>query len=259
MTNTTTEAILEKIKKLNAHAESAQAIGNEAEAEAFAAKVQELLTAYKLSMADLGRESRAQAEHIDCLYVTWKDLGLPPKAQRVPWVEQLAILTAKAYYCEYVVSSRFGNIGFFVGTDTDRQVARFMFITLARALNRLAAEEYNKFFYANVVDGHLPKEKRGFKAGFMTGFIRRLSERFDDEVRPKAGASSSTAIVLLRKDSLAKVQAWMKGHLDLRPLRGLSVGSANRDGYHRGRDVADGVNLRPNPIEGQGREKQQLR
>lgn len=48
------EKILEKLRKLQAHADSAAEIGNEAEAEAFAAKVQELLTAYKISFATAG-------------------------------------------------------------------------------------------------------------------------------------------------------------------------------------------------------------
>ena len=42
---TDTERIIDKVRKLQAHADSAAEIGSEEEAEAFAAKVQELLTA----------------------------------------------------------------------------------------------------------------------------------------------------------------------------------------------------------------------
>lgn len=49
MTTEAKEKTLDKVQKLHAHAESAKELGN----EAFAAKIQELLTAYKLSMAEV--------------------------------------------------------------------------------------------------------------------------------------------------------------------------------------------------------------
>lgn len=50
-------AIIETLRKLIEHEKSASAIGNFAEAEAFAEKFQKLMEAHNLTMADLGWES----------------------------------------------------------------------------------------------------------------------------------------------------------------------------------------------------------
>jgi hypothetical protein len=49
----TQEKILDKLGKIKAHMESAQEIGNEAEAQAFAAMLQSLLLKHKLEMTDI--------------------------------------------------------------------------------------------------------------------------------------------------------------------------------------------------------------
>lgn len=246
------QKIIDKIRKLNAHAESAEAIGNEEEAQAFAAKVQELLTAYKLLMHDISHSGAVQEETINIEYLTWQEIGLRTKRQRVNWVESLAILVGDAYYCEYVISKDWGKIGFYVGTETDREIAKYMFIVLARSLNKIAHHEYGIFFHANLVDGHLPDEARGFKAGFMLGFIRRLRERFNEEIKPKADPAAQAqtqAIVLVKKDALGRAQEWLKNNMKLHKLGGLSMGSSNREGYERGKARANELTLKQNPIE----------
>lgn len=50
-------AIVERLRKLIEHEESANAIGNFAEAEAFAEKFQQLMEAHNLTLADLGWQS----------------------------------------------------------------------------------------------------------------------------------------------------------------------------------------------------------
>ena len=50
--------ILEKIKKLIRHKESAEKIGSISEAEAFAVKIQKLLNEYNISLSDIDLEER---------------------------------------------------------------------------------------------------------------------------------------------------------------------------------------------------------
>lgn len=254
----TPDSILDKLRKLHAHAESAATLGNEHEAQAFAAKVQSLLTAYKLSMADLGRESVKRAEEpVNMQFLTWEMLGLPTKKVRVAWVEHLGVMCGKAYYCEFLISRQFGNLGLFVGTDTDREVATFMFVTLARYLHKLAAEEYVKFFYANVVDGHLPAHLRGYKEAFLAGFLRRLQERFDEENR-SAAQTGSTALVLVKRDALAKNQQFLRDKGWTKTSKGLSLDAGNRMGREAGRAAANAVSLKPNAVEGAAPARREL-
>lgn len=263
MTDKQTE-ILEKIRKLNAHAESAAEIGNEAEAQAFAAKVQQLLTDYKLSVADISGNARAD-EAVNITYITWQDMGLTPRHARVGWTERLATLCARTYYCEFLISTGFGRIGMLVGTETDRKVCSFMFITLGRFLTKLADREMDIYWKRVVIDAglkSLPPGCNNFKAGFIAGFLDRLRERFDEEIRPKADLSAqakTNAIVLVRKNALDKTRVWIKDNVKTHSVRKSHMNDGSSDGRARGRDAANDLNLHPNPIGNTGRERNQLR
>lgn len=255
--------ILEKIRKLNAHAESAAQIGNEAEAQAFAAKVQELLTAYKLSAADIGGRPVAE-EPIDYQYVTWQDMGLKEKKVRVGWAERLAALCAKAYYCEFIISTGNGRIGMLVGAKTERDMCVFMFITLGRFLHKLADREMDAYWKRVVTDAGLkglPPGCNNFKAGFISGFLERLRERFDEELATKSDAASQSqvsAIVLVRKNTLARVDAWVGDNLSIRSIRSAHMSYGSRDGRDAGRAAANSLNLKPN-VAGAAPGRNQLR
>lgn len=253
------EEILEKLRKLNARAESAAEIGNEAEAQAFAAKVQELLTAYKLSQADIRAGESKPDEPINITYVKWADLGENPRKVRVAWTERLGHFVAQAYYCDWVICGWGGHIGFFVGAETDRKIAVYMYVTLGRFLRKLVEKEYAAAWKRAEAAGDVTL-CRGFKAGFTYGFLTRLKERFDDELRPKADAplSNSLAIVAVRKNSLAKVTEWEKDNLNLRPVRGTSLNDGSGEGRARGKAAANGVNLNNKGIEGTGGRTQQI-
>jgi len=261
------ERILDKVRKLQAHADSAALIGSEAEAQAFAARVQELLTAYKLSRADVDRPGDPKAaEQIGTSYFGWADLDLRVRHKRVGWAEHLARLVADTYYSKFVVTTYGGRIGFFVGHETDRKIAVFMFVTLARFLHQLADRETRRHHYQTwkgagaPKTGAIPEVAHGFRAGFIVGFLDRLYERFDEEIRPRATAANTQAIVLLRRDTLARIDTWAKENLDLRncPHVGISDGS-NTAGKKRGRAAADELNLHPHPVAGTAAPRRSLR
>lgn len=257
------EEILEKIRKLQAHADSAQEIGNEAEAQAFAAKVQELLTAYKLSAADMGTGQRAQEEPVDHEFFGWESVGLRPRKTRVPWAERLAHLVSRAYYCEFIVARYDGGacyIGIFCGAETDRKTCVYMFAVLARFLEREAERKYNEAFYALYNRGGDVSSVRGFRAGFVHGFLERLWERFEQEIRRAEDApSTGTAMVLVRKGSLSKVHDYMRDKMKLNRVRGTALDSGNGSGRAEGRRAADKLDLGRRAMEGAAPERSRLR
>ena len=238
------EKILDKLRKLQAMADAAGT--TEAEAQAFAAKVQELLTAYKLSAQDIGSPGQAPDEPINSTLVTWQTLGLKERSVRVPWAERMAMFISHAYYCEFIISGSMRydkSIGYFIGTETDRQVAVYMFVTMARFLDKLADEEMHKFWVANNVNGKLPEEMKGFKGGFMHGFIMRLKERFDDEIRGPETAKTM-AIVHVRKGSIQKANEWFQMNVGkTHQTRGTRLNFGNPFGRAAGKRAADGVDL----------------
>lgn len=253
------EEILERLRKLNAMAESAADIGNEAEAQAFAAKVQELLTAYKLSQADIRTGEVKPDEPINITYVSWKDLGMEVRKVRIAWAEQLGGLVAQPYYCNFVICGWGGHIGMFVGAETDRKIAVYMFITLARFFQTLVEREYAVAWRRATSQGDVTT-CRGFKAGFTYGFLSRLSQRFDEELKPKVDqpVSNSLAIVAVRKDSLAKVKQWKHEHLDTKPISSTHLSDGSGEGRARGKAAADKLDLNKKSIEHPGREAKQL-
>jgi Protein of unknown function (DUF2786) len=259
------DEILDKIRKLHAHAESAEEIGNEAEAQAFAAKVQELLTAYKLSMADIGTGKSVAEEPVGIEYITWQDLELDIRSKRVAWTEQLAQLISEAYYCKFVISRGVGRIGFFVGTDTDREIAKFMFITIGRALNKIAEAANRAYKIKLWKEAGSPRpyvepdEARGYKAGFMVGFLQRLHERFREELNPKVSVAQTQAIVLVRKDAIKRVNEWCDENLNLKSMPGIGIRSGNSKGRAHGRDRANELSLKSNPISRTGKSTKELK
>lgn len=247
------EKILDRLRKLNAMAESAAELGNEHEAQAFAAKVQELLTAYKLSRADIG-SSAAKDEPINITYVSWSDLNLEPRRVRVGWTERLGYFVAEAYYCDFIICGWGGNIGMLVGAETDRKIAVYMYVTLGRFLQILVEKEYAAAWKRCAAAGDVTL-CRGFKAGFTFGFLTRLKERFDEEIRPKADVplSTTTAIVHVRKDSLDKVRSWMKDNLETKKIRSTQLDDGSRDGRNRGRSAADALDLNKKALDKTGK------
>ena len=65
----TQEKILEKLGKIKAMADSAKEIGNEAEAQAFAAMLQNLLLKHKLDMTDVQYGVHLQEEPVEQSFV----------------------------------------------------------------------------------------------------------------------------------------------------------------------------------------------
>lgn len=123
--------IVEKIRKLIAHEQSARSIGNLAEAEAFAAKIQALMLDYKLSVDDvelqadpLGDEQAAAAR---------------PARSAQTWSYRIAAAVARAFFCR-AISHRGSNAVTFAGRSMDRAMAADMW----RFLTNVATSFFTK-------------------------------------------------------------------------------------------------------------------
>jgi len=255
------DAILEKIRKLHEHAQSAQEIGSEEEAKAFAAKVQELLTAYKLSMSDVHRAATVDDE-MGITYFTWEQCHLAPRRMRIPWSELLANLIGRTYYCKFIIAGYGGYIGSYVGTKTDREIAIYMFCFIAEFIEKLSYREYKRYYNDLRDSGGDMSEATNYRSGYITGFITRLGERFDEEVstssKDAAALSKVNAIVHVKKDALAKADQWMRENVKTKKCSLRMSGINHRgQGYADGKRAADDVNLN-RPLTN-GRPKGELR
>lgn len=237
--------ILERIRKLHAHAESAQAIGNEQEALTYAAAVRQMLEKYELDMSDVEFAQHQQEEPIKSHVVRPWDFGLAKKAKRQPWEVSLGMAVAEAHQCD-IIFDRGANSMLLVGRRTNRMVAEYMLITLLRAAEDLADKAYTKEFYRCRDEGDV-KQARGYRRAFLIGFVRRIGERYQEEVRLTKEAYAKTPHALIR---LSSETALVKQVTEI-IMKGIGGGMFTINGTHRnlggvdaGKAAADKVAIR---------------
>lgn len=231
------DKILDKLQKLKAHAESAAKIGSAEEAEAFAAMLQQLMMKHKISMTDLEVEEEAAADPVDQQIINWDDVKV--RSNRVAWIERLASIVARAYFCRILVHPGSSKITL-VGRKSDIAVAEFMIVTLTRLAEKLAKKEFGVVYRQNRHAAH------GFKDTFLKSFIVRLGERFDEE---RNAAVRETMAIVRVNAAEAAVADFMKQFTKKAAIVKGSRQDPNALGWRRGREVADQVSLRARAME----------
>ncbi len=260
------EKILEKLGKIKAHMESAKEIGNEAEAQAFAGMLQQLLLKHKLEMTDIQYTQEMQDEPIiqtspkttwvngKQFYAEYPDIEIVHN--RVEWIESLAATVARYYSCTILVSKGYSII-YFVGHKSNVAIVEYLFITMLRSAMKLsdaAAKKFRREYRATYGPGMTPP---GYRNSFLDGFILRIAQRLEEERQKFGGANQSMALVRVNKEAIA-VSKYMednfskKGAKALRGQRGF-----NREGYAEGKRVADSMNLTGNAVK-EGQSNKQL-
>lgn len=260
------DKLLQKLAKMKAQAEGAAAIGSEAEAQAFAQKLQELLLHHKIHMSDVEAINLEQEEPITEHFVDFKAGSIPFKKRRVEWSENLASVVAWAHFCRLLVH-RGSNYITFVGRESDCQVAEYMFVTLHRAVDKIADEAYAAFTLECVDEcAYCGAKKsscqqryhefepnwaraRGFRPSFVKAFVARLARRLYEH-RDEAVKGNSTALIRVQGAESAVVK-YMKEKYDKKKAEEIGgERSVNYEGHRRGRAAADKVNLQANALTG---------
>lgn len=264
------ERLLEKLAKIKAMAEGAKAIGSEAEAQAFADMLNDLLVKHKIEMSDvefanLEREEPVEREpwaETNARTKTLIDAGVRHRKNRVLWMERLAGVIARAHCCQTIVYSGSSTISL-VGRRSDRAVADYMIVTLTRAAQDLAKHQLQKYRWEVYKrDGHC-RAAQGFHAAFLQAFVMRLMERFDDRRRQREQAEGSTCTALVRIDKEQKaVDDFIKAAKEAKTLHNAAglrrVAEHHGEGIKRGRASADAVSLDGKAIEHNGDHKKEL-
>jgi hypothetical protein len=252
----TSAKLLDKLAKIKAHEESARAIGSEAEAQAFADKLQSMLLEHKLSMSDVEAVKLNAEEPVVDRMIDYDGLGVDRselKRSFIEWQGRLAKIIAEANFCKIIVVSG-TNMFTLVGRESDIKVAEYLIVTMIRAADRISKKEYERFFYECRDRGRV-EEARGFRASFLRSFIFRLFERFNERM------TNQNPHALVRINSEKKA---VEDHMSKIPGLGrqLIKGSSGKDnvaGLVRGREAADELKLDSNAIEGRTAERGQLR
>lgn len=252
--------ILEKLRKLIAHEKSARTIGNIHEAEAFAAKIQDLLTSHKLGMDEVEYSEREASEPVDFERVHEREAGTTFRAS---WLIELAKAIAEVNGCDFVRAGGSRGTAFnFCGRTSDRQVAKVLFLYLAQLGEELCAkcskedegEQKFKFTDTKHIDGTTPqwfhaafkswmqKYRNGWKEGFSTAVCQRLRGNYAKAVK----TATSMSIVWINKDALAVKKFVDDNCTTVRSGSWQKDGS--QDGFKRGKALGSAINLTPHNV-----------
>ena len=180
----TLEEVKTKVRKLFRLAHDKGA--TEGEAEAAAAKAQELLDAHKLTQLDVPEagEEREQTVH-----------GVYPQGKRVPhWRRVLRRACADTTYCFSVYGEDAWHL---FGKPTDAAVCRELYAFLAEQVDKMGAA-YTK---GGAVYGYAHRNGTAFRIGCASRVGGRLREAF---AARQAAHGQSTALVLYNESAAAK-------------------------------------------------------
>lgn len=242
------EKLLDRILKLHRKAESAKAIGSEAEAMIFAEAVQRMLLKHDLELSDVEYEVELAQDPV-------KMHGVPirGKKRKVLWTTVLVNGIAKGHLCASLGMPNTDAV-LLVGRRQHRLVAEFMIKTLVKLAEELADKAYVKFFYACQAEGDVT-QARGFRDSFLTGFAVRVHDRYENlmlETReqvkqPGALIRISKEVTMVQQvlDELRQADALQ----DANPKM-PDVDDINLDGLIMGAEAGDQVALRAKVVTG---------
>ena len=235
------DKVINKLKKLIAHEESARAIGNVAEAEAFAQKIQEWLTTHNLSMSEVEIHA-AQDSPID---------GEPVQDELTnieDWHRVLLANIARINGC-HPLEHRLG-FQIVVGRQQDREIV----INLYKYFEKLGEDLAEKFALAGQQHSIFSSELTDFysvsssffnsetrRNSFLLGFVASVSQRLEEINRKQTAESENTAALVFLSNREKENKTWIdeKYKVDHEPIQINSVDkSAFTSGASAGNSVA---------------------
>lgn len=272
----TDNKVLDTLGKLKAHMESAQDLGSEKEAQAFAEMIQKLLVKHKLEMTDIQYDKHLKDEPVERFRVggDWNYVGkkrvmskfpdVEILSRRVEWMEHLGGVVAEAHSCAMLISTGSSQV-WFVGRASDVAVAEYLYITMLRTMDKLSHKEYMKFRREcrarDDGGGRFLYETHGFKQSWLDGFIIRLHQRFNEAKLEMERNNSGTALARINKEALA-VRQYLDDQFFGKRRKAKAIGGTsnfNTEGYQRGKKMADSMNLKSNAMNEGGEAPKELK
>lgn len=233
----------QKLKKLQRLYEGAKAVNSEAEAANAAAKIQNLLTQYNLSMADLD----SVADNEQATNVVEEKLG-DNWARKCGgfWDQLLLYGICKYNFCYVIVSRRHeyrvnrnGNEVreqrqkyIVIGEPHNIEVVKWLFDVLAGQLYRLALKRYEEYrnddsqALMRIFTGEKRMHRGTFLRSYLAGAAKGVQDRLKEERDRELQAQVQVNALVLRTDQ--KLNDYVaENYKDLRSSRPGHIGSGH--------------------------------
>jgi hypothetical protein len=249
------ETVLERIRKNLRMAESAEKLGNQHEAEAFAAMAQKMMLVHQVEMSDLEVANQDRNDPLGTEYFNiataagWRPFR---QKKREQWLMTLVSAVCDAHTCKfwYVPNTKTIRI---IGRGANRDAVKYVLTVLARESDKMA-DRHERVSRNEARKGGLPmpvEPKRAFLFGFADAIQDRLyqeRERFKKEYR-----SAGTALVRIDTEAAAVTEFAAK--LGGKAGSGLQRKVIDRASYAAGERAGKSANLSKGVGAGKGRTK----
>lgn len=194
----TLEEIKEKLRKLIAKEESARELGNQAEAEAFAQKIQAMLLEYELSLDEFKTKQGNVVDDVNKEKVELKDLLGSHEGN---WIYKLYSACSPTNFCFCIHPYKYEyEYLILIGTAMNREFVHYMVNQLISKLRELARRSFREY------EG--PDKRNTYIRSFLVGAVKGIGERLIAE-REKAKANSEQIYgLVIAKD--AALQTFME-------------------------------------------------
>lgn len=248
-------SILSRLKKLQRLYEGAKAINSEAEAQNAAAKIQNLLTQYNLSMVDL----EAAVDDEPKTNVTEEKLDDSWQRKCGGFWDQLLLYGICKYnFCYVIVSSQYthrtnrnGKMVFenrhkyiVIGEPQNIEVVKWLFNVLAGQLYRLALKRYEEYreddrqAVMRLFVGEKKMHRGTFLRSYLAGAAKGVQDKLREERERELQAQVQVNALVLRHDQQLNDYV-AENYKDLRASKPGHIGSyqAMQQGREDGRKV----------------------
>lgn len=219
----------DKIAKLLAKAEGTD---NEHEAEAFMAKVHQLLAEHNIAMAELKTpESNSPVGEITFEY----------RGHNQPWLRTLWGQTARLYFCDMFYTANGKHVVFhLIGTEDNVTTA----LGMARYFTDSVFKQAKKYRSEN--PGVTGKEIDSFKRGCAFRLTHRIHQKREEEdVDPTAPPEeyNPSNLPAIYDQTSKEVEAYIQENHPNLVTRSAKVTIGDPDAYSRGREAGNRIGL----------------
>lgn len=252
------EKIVEKLRKLIAMERSARDIGSIAEAEAFASKIQELLSTHKLEQSEVELSEQEESDPIDMEEVATDEAGFKSVGKKVMWQLHLADGIAKANGCK-LIGTRTNRV-IFAGRQSDRELCKILFIyilELAKDMNERAAKQYKRetlkgvqqlYGSMDIDPRKLRLLQKEFKQSWYTGFSDSVKARFIAKWEEMKAQYAESAAIVHIDNNKKLIDEFLRGKIRAGRRSQRYIG--NQAGYEAGQASGNSINLTPHTFSG---------
>jgi len=225
-------AIISRIKKLMRHAESAKQLGSLEEAEAFSAKVEELMIEYNIELSQVALDDK-EGEFDKWMYsekLSYKD---NQAGQR--WRMELITVLTRHNFCSFIYSSyskTFEVYGRMENVDT----VVWMYNFLSIGLLRLAQEAHVKRdLMSQVIYGD---RRYAFLKDWLVGATVGIDNKLTKQKEQSIHSEEISGLVLYNKEALKKFLKIENPEIKTVKSKQIFVGPAYGSGIEAGENYS---------------------